>query len=186
MTHHRSFQIWLILFTSTSSIMNQSTKRITRIFKASTSSIVFTIILTIMFTIVLMIITLSTNNIIANSTIIVTIANSWSILDLVIDFRFASLKNILYVINSIADRRIILKRNAMISKNALRIAISHENRVKDLSVVWNNLSLNSKTIKKKTLSLSFSRSWTSTSRSRSTISWLMNSSLNSTTNQNLF
>jgi hypothetical protein len=104
----------------------------------------------------------------------------------VIDFRFASRKSVLYVINSTADRRIILRKNATISKSVLRIVISYERRVKDLNIVWNNLSLKSKTIKMKILSLSFSRSWTLTWRSRSTISRLVNSSLNSTANQNHF
>jgi hypothetical protein len=135
-----------------------------------------------------MIITLSTNNIIANlnQSIIVTIVNSWLTFDFVIDFWFAFRKNVLYVINITVDRRIIQKRNARISKNALRLVIWYQNRVKDLNIVWNNLSLNSKTIKMKILSLSSSKNWTSRSRSRSTISRLMNSSLNSTANQNHF
>jgi hypothetical protein len=119
--------------------MNQSTKRITRIFKAFTSSIVFILMITIS----------STNNIIANSnhSIIVTIVNVWLILDLVIDFQFAFRRSVSYMINSTVDRQIIRKRKAMISKNALRIVISNKNRVKDLNIVWNNLWLNSKIIK---------------------------------------
>jgi hypothetical protein len=111
----RISQIWLIFFISISSIMSQSTKRITDIFKALTLLIIFIIMI------------LSTNNIIANlnQSIIVTIVNSWLILDLVIDFRFAFRKSVSYVINSIVNRRIILKRNTTISKSALQIVISY-------------------------------------------------------------
>jgi hypothetical protein len=52
----------------------------------------------------------STNNIIANSTIIVTIVDFLLILDLATDFQFAFRKSVSYVINSIADRRIIRKK----------------------------------------------------------------------------
>jgi hypothetical protein len=132
-----------------------------------------------------MITTLSTDNIIANSTIIIAIVNSSLILDLAIDFQFALRKSASYVINSTADRQIIRKKNAMTSKSALQIEISNKNRVKDLNVVWNNLSLSSKIIKMKISSLNSSRSWTLT-RSRSTIFRLVNSLLNSTANQNHF
>ncbi len=84
------------------------------------------------------------------------------------------------------DRQIIRKRNAMTSKSALRIVISNENRVRDLNVVWNHLSRNSKIIKMRISSFNSSKSWTSTSRSRSTIFRLMNSSLNSTARQSHF
>jgi hypothetical protein len=170
------FHHWSILSTSTSSISSQSIKRRIRIFKASTSSIVIMLMITIS----------STNNIIANSAIIVTIIDFLLILDLATDFQFASRKSVSYVINSTADRRIIRKRNAMISKNALRIAISNENRVKNLNVVWNNSSLSLKIIKMRISSFNSLKNWTSTSTFRSTISRLMNSSLNSTANQNLF
>jgi hypothetical protein len=133
-----------------------------------------------------MITTLSTDNIIANSTIIVTIVDFLLILDLATDFQFALRKSVSNVINSTADRRIIRKRNAMTSKSALQIAISNENRVKDLNVVWNNSSLSSKIIKMRISSLNFSKNWTSTSTFRSTIFRLMNSSLNSTANSNHF
>ncbi len=171
MSHH-----WSNLSTSTSSISSQSIKRRICIFKALTSSIV----------IMLMITTSSTDNIIANSIIIVTIVDFLSILDFATDFQFVSRKSVSYVINSIADRRIIRKRNAMTSKSVLRIAISNENRVKNLNVVWNNSSLSLKIIKMKISSLNSSKSWTSTSTFRLTILRLMNSSLNSTANQNHF
>jgi hypothetical protein len=98
--------------------------------------------------IIFMITILSTNNIIANSnhSIIVTIVNFWLILDLVINSEFAFGKSVLYVINLIVDRSIILKRNATTWKSALQIVISYENRVKDLNVVWTNSSLNLKTM----------------------------------------
>jgi hypothetical protein len=174
--HRRSFQISSTLFITILSITNQSTKRITRIFKASTSSIVIMLMITIS----------STNNIIANWTIIVTIVDFLLILDLAIDFQFVRLKSVSYVINLSVDQQITRKRNAMTSKSALRIEISNENCVRDLNVVWNNLSLSSKIIKMRISSFNSSKSWISTSTFRSIIFRLMNSSLNSTANQNHF
>ncbi len=138
--------------------------------------------------IIFMITILSTNNIIANSNrlIIVTIVNSSLIIDLVTNFQFAFRKSVSYVINLIVDRQIILKKNATTSKSVLRIVISNKNRVKNLNILWNNLSLNSKIIKMRISSFNSSKNWTSTSRSRLIIFRLMNSSLNSTTRQNHF
>jgi hypothetical protein len=78
-----------------------------------------------------MITILSTNNVIANSNrLIVTIVNFWLTFDLVINFQFASWKSVSYVINSIVDRRIILKKRDEINKRFVNRNLKWKSRQK--------------------------------------------------------
>ncbi len=158
------FHHWSILSTQASSTLSQSTKRRTRIYKASTPTSANAIT-----SIVRTSITSSIVSIVANRLIIVTIASSWLIFVLAIDSRFVSLKSALYVVNQIADQSIIRKKNAKTRKSVLRIAIQNENRIQNFNVAWNSSLPKLKIIREMISSLNFSTNWSLTSTFRSII-----------------
>jgi hypothetical protein len=159
MSHH-----WSTLFTQASSTLSQSTKRRTRIYKASTSTSANAITSIVRTSIIS-----SIDNIVVNRSIIVTIANSWLTFVFAINSRFVLLKFALYVINQIVDQSIIRKKNAKTRKDVLRIAIQNENRIQNFNVAWNNSLSKLKIVKKMISSRNFSTNWSLTSTFRSII-----------------
>jgi hypothetical protein len=114
----------------TSSIEKQQINRQSiRIFKTSTIRLTINVTINVS----------RIDNIIVNSSTIVTMIDFHLILVIVIDFRFAHLKFAWYVINLHVNQRIILKKNAKNRKSVLWIVIRHSKHVQNLNVVLNNL-----------------------------------------------
>jgi hypothetical protein len=114
---HQWIRRFLLTFSALiSSIEKQQiNQQIIRIFKASMTR--FTIIAS------------RIDNIVVNSSTIVTMIDSHSTFVLVIDSRFVHQKYVVYVINLHADQRIISKKNAKNRKNVLSIVTRHTKHV---------------------------------------------------------